>query len=55
MREEKGNWLTKAWWHANYSKRFYVYSSGDLADVTPRRKAGFNAEVVTGIDVTPEI
>ena len=43
------------WWHANYSKRRYVYSKEDLADITPYRKGEFDVEAISGIDVTPEI
>ena len=43
------------WWHANYSKRFYVYSKEDLADIKPYRNNDFGVDVVSGFDVTPEI
>lgn len=43
------------WWHANYSKRRYVYSKEDLADITSYRKGEFDVEAISGIDVTPEI
>jgi len=43
------------WWHANYSRRHYVYSKEDLAEIKPYRNNDFDVDVVSGFDVTPEI
>lgn len=43
------------WWHANYSRRHYVYSKEDLAEIKPYRNNDFEVDVVSGFDVTPEI
>lgn len=43
------------WWHANYDKRYYIYTREDFSDITHFIDRGFNAVVLKDFNVNPEI